>query len=81
MKEKIASPSSGGGSPFRSSNLVNNGSFIENEKSSTLPVGSSKNSSEFTKQKFAYFNSDFFALFQSVKHIQIYFSFLNALVV
>ncbi|EFX82706.1 hypothetical protein DAPPUDRAFT_210626 [Daphnia pulex] len=43
MKEKIASPTSGGGSPFRSSNLVNNGSFIENEKSSTLPAGSSKN--------------------------------------
>ncbi|XP_046456627.1 blood vessel epicardial substance-like [Daphnia pulex] len=44
MKEKIASPTSGGGSPFRSSNLINNGSFIENEKSLTLPAGSSKNS-------------------------------------
>ena len=47
MKEKIASPSSGGGSPFRSSNLVNNGLFIENEKSSTLPANT-KSSSEFS---------------------------------
>lgn len=38
MKEKITSPGSGAGSPFRSSNLVNNGSFIENEKSLTLPA-------------------------------------------
>jgi len=66
MKEKIASPGSGGGSPFRSSNLVNNGSFIENEKSSTLPASNTKNSSEFVYLSASLI--DFFALFHSVIH-------------